>query len=203
VLDYANNELVLSRQEPYMNSKELNDQIKKFSQRMKSSWQAIFIVLAVVYCPSLYHSFEVNPPIRVSMLGYAENIDLLSFIIAILLAVLIFNLKRKYFSKKFSRNLVQVSLSKSGDLSDQELLRAVLKELKQKMYLIWVLGFLIVLDGIAIYWSIFLTWNMHIYFIVGTFSLILNYPRQELFSQIPWYIVDAKREFDRGMSVEN
>jgi hypothetical protein len=185
-----------------MNSKELNDQIKKFSQRMKSSWQVIFIVIVLVYCPSLYHSFKANPPIRVSMLRYADNLDLLSFIVAILLTVLIFNLKRKYFSKKFSRNLVQTSLSKSADLSDQELLRTVLKELQRKIYLIWALGFLIVLDGIVIYWSIFLSWNMHIYFIVGTFSLILNYPRQELFSQIPWYIVEARREFDSSRSAE-
>jgi len=182
--------------------KELNEPLKKFSQRMKSGWQVIFIIIVAIYGPALYHSLKTNPPIRVSMLKYAENLDLLSFIIAILLAVVILNLKRKYFSKKFSRTLVQSSLTKSPDLSDQELLRIVLKELKNKMYFIWILGFLIVLDGVAIYWIVFLSRNMHIYFIVGTFSLILNYPRQELFTEIPWYIMESRKEFSQGKSSE-
>lgn len=186
-----------------MNTKELNDQIKKFSQRMKSIWQVIFVFIVLAYGPSLYHSSQANPLIRTSMLKYVENIDLLSFVIAILLAVVILNLKRKYFSKKFSRSLVQSSLSKSADKSNQELLRVVLKELQRKLYFIWALGFLIVLDGVAIYWIVFLSWNLHIYFIVGTFSLFLNYPRQELFTEIPWYIMEAKREFDSGKATES
>lgn len=180
--------------------KELNEHIRKFCQRMKLSWQVIFIITAVVYGPALYHSLKVNPPIRVSMLKYIENLDMLSFIIAILLAVVILNLKRKYFSKKFSRTLVQSSLAKAHDLSDQELLPIVLVELQRKMYFIWALGFLIVLDGVALYWITFLSGNMHIYFIVGAFSLILNYPRRELFTEIPWYVVESRKEFDRAKS---
>lgn len=158
--------------------------------------------MAIVYGPALYHSLKFNPPIRASVLKYAENIDLISFVIAIVLALIILNLKRKYFSKKFSRTLVQSSLTESSELSAQDLLHIVLKELQHKMYLIWALGFLIVLDGVAIYWIAFLSRNMHIYFIVGTFSLILNYPRQELFAEIPIYILESKKEFDRGKSPE-
>jgi hypothetical protein len=180
--------------------KELNELIKKFSQRMKLSWQVMFIIMVIIYGPALYYSLKVSPPIRASMLRYAENLDLLSFVIAILLALIILNLKRKYFSKKFSRTLVQSSLAESPDLSHQELLGIVLTELQRKMHVVWTLGFLIVLDGVAVYWIMFLSGNMHIYFIVGTFSLILNYPRQELFTEIPWYIVESRKDFNHGKS---
>lgn len=177
-----------------MNHRDLNESVKRFSQRLKSGWQVIFIIMAVIYGASLYHSLRANPPIRESMLAYVKNLDLLSFIIAIILALIIMNLKRKYFSKKFSRDITESALSQNSELSDQELLKIVLTQLQKKMHLIWLLGFLIILDGVILYWMTYLSRNMHIYFIVGAFSLILNYPRRVLFEEIPWYIREAKSE---------
>jgi len=177
-----------------MNRSELNESVKGFSQRLKTGWQIIFIVMAVVYGISLYHALIVNPPIRENMLAYVKNLDLLSFVIAIVLALIILNLKRKYFSKKFSRSITESALSQNPELSDQELLNIVFIQLQKKMHLIWLPGFLIVLDGVILYWIIYLSRNMHIYFIVGAFSLILNYPRQVLFEEIPWYIREARKD---------
>jgi hypothetical protein len=183
-----------------MITKDFNEAVKNFSNKMKSNWQILFIIMVIMYSASLYHSFKVRPLLRDSLLKYAQNLDILSFIIAIVLAIVILNLKRRYFSKRFSRKVTETSLKNSADLSDVEILKIVFAYLQKKIYLIWFLGFLIVLDGIILYWIIYLSWNMHIYFIVGTFSLILNYPRQELFFDIPWYIVEARKEFRKGNS---
>ena len=177
---------------------DVNDTVKRFSQRLKTSWQVVFITMVVIYGISLYHALSINPPIRENLLEYVKNMDLISFLIAIILAIVILNLKRKYFSKKFTRNITESALSQSAELSDQELLRIVFTQLQKKMYFIWLLGFLIVLDGVLLYWIIFLGRNMHIYFIVGAFSLILNYPRRELFEEIPWHIREIKREKAKG-----
>ncbi len=131
------------------------------------------------------------------MLEYTQNLDLISFIFAIALAVLILNLKRKYFTKRFSRKITEVSLTETPEISDRELLNKVFSVLKKKISLVWILGLLIVLDGVILYWATFLSRNMHIYFIVGAFSLILNYPRQVLFAEIPWYIRESRKDFSR------
>lgn len=183
-----------------MKTDDLNQSVKRFSNKLKANWQILFIVMIVLYGTSLYHSLKVNPALREQLSGYQQNLDLISFIIAIALAVLILNLKRKYFSKKFSREITESALAETRQLSDRELLKKVFARLQTKLLLIWILGLLIVLDGVVLYWLTFLSHNMHIYFIVGTFSLILNYPRRELFAEIPWYIREARKDFDEQSS---
>lgn len=167
---------------------------------MKSSWQIFFLIMIIMYSASLYHSLRINPSIKPGLSQYVQNLDLLSFIIAIILAVVILNLKRKYFSKKFSRSITELALQDSPQLSEIELLKIVFTHLQKKLYMIWFLGFLIVLDGVILYWVIYLSRNMHIYFVVGTFSLILNYPRKVLFEEIPWYIRDSQKKLDQNGS---
>jgi hypothetical protein len=171
--------------------RDLNEVVENFSKRLKSNWQVFFLTMIIMYSASLYHALKINPPLKLS--GYTQNLDLISFVFAIILTVLIFNLKRKYFSKKFSRNITKNSLKNSPDLSDIEILKIIFGYLQKKLYIIWSLGFLIVLDGLIVYGTIHLSRNMHIYFVVGTFSLILNYPRIILFEEIPIYIREARK----------
>ena len=187
----------MGKKELKMTLRDIDEVVKNFSKRMKSNWQIFFLVIIIIYCVSLYHILRVDPSLKLNFLEYAQNLDLISFIIAIGLALIIFNLKRKYFSKKFSRSIVELSLKSSPELSEIELLKTIFNHLQKKLYLIWFLGFLIVLDGVILYWIIYLSMNMHIYFIAGTFSLMLNYPRKVLFERIPWYIIDSKKELNQ------
>lgn len=180
-----------------MTVRDIDKEVKNFSNRMKSNWQIFFLVMIIIYCASLYHSLRINPSLKLHLSKYVQNLDLFSFIIAIVLAVVILSLKRKYFSKKFSRSITELALQNSPELSDAELLKIVLNHLQKKLYMIWLLGVLIVLDGVILYWLIYLSRNMHIYFVVGTFSLILNYPRKVLFEEIPWYIRDSRKKLDQ------
>jgi len=53
------------------------------------------------------------------------------------------------------------------------------------------MGGIIVLLGVIFYWWTFTTKNMNIYFIVGVYSLMMNYPRKDLFMDLPYLIAEV------------
>ncbi|MFQ5584355.1 MAG: hypothetical protein ACE5GL_07970 [Calditrichia bacterium] len=176
---------------------ELNIQLKNFINRLKRYWQIFFALSLIIYGVSLYHFFR---NLSVSGMGagtgkFIHTLDNLSFAIAIILAFLIFHLKRKYFSGKKSRELIINLLKKDQQPSGQDILKHVFSNLERKLYLIWFMGFLIVLDGVVLYWITHLDRNMHIYFVIGSFSLLLNYPRKVLFEDLLWQVRQTKKEF--------
>jgi uncharacterized membrane protein HdeD (DUF308 family) len=179
-----------------MKQQEVNKLVQSFSKKIKNTWQIIFLAGVVPYGISLMHLFYQKPAPNVWLEGYLNNIDIISYIIAIGLAVVIFSLKRKYFSRKFSRVTVEKSLQENPRQEVEVLLKKVLNILRRKMTLIWILGFVLVLDGVIFYWLTFSDRNnMHIYFIIGVYSLLINYPRNDLFMDIPWYVSEGKKEF--------
>ena len=182
-----------------MRQDELAPIVTAFSRRIKNSWQIIFLAAVVPYALSLLHYFYYRPGLRIGVLPYLKAIDLTSFVIAFGLALLILALKRKYFSPKFSRAMVEDALRKNPESSVETLLSGILNILRRKMTLVWVLGWLMVLDGVIFYWLTFSERsNMHMYFVVGAFSLFMNYPRRDLFSDLPGYVREGKREFGEG-----
>lgn len=184
-----------------MRQNELTPLVQNFSKRMKNTWQVIFLGVIVSYGLSLLHLFYMNPAVSPAMEKYLRNIDLISYIIAIGLAIAILIMKRKYFSRKFSRGIAADSLAGNPDQEDEALLKKVLGILNRKMVLIWLLGFLLVWDGVVFYWLTFSrSNNMHIYFVIGVYSLIINYPRRDLFMDIPRYVTEGKKEFKNAKS---
>lgn len=182
-----------------MRQNELTLLVQNFSKKMKNTWQVIFLGVIVSYCLSLAHLFYVNPGINPAIEKYLRNIDLISYIIAIGLAVVIFSMKRKYFSRKFSQGIVTDSLRENPAQENEVLLKKVLGILNRKMVFIWLLGLFLVLDGVFFYWLTFSSNNnMHIYFVIGVYSLIINYPRSDLFNDLPWFVVEGKKEFQKG-----
>jgi hypothetical protein len=171
---------------------ELDTITESFVNQLKTSWQIFFAIILVSYSISLWHFFEVKLEIR--LLRYVGILDNISFVIATILAVIIFNLKRKYFSKKYSRLITETELRKDREVSEKDILKEIFKRLQSKLYLIWALGLLIVIDGVILYWITHLDRNMHIYFVIGSFSLFLNYPRKVLFEEMPWQIHETKKE---------
>lgn len=125
----------------------------------------------------------------------AENINLFLFFLAGILAITVFQLKRIYFSRRFIRRTIESDIAKNPDVENEALLRKVMNLMRKKMQLIWLLGALIICEGILLYWltGLSLT-NSHAYFIIGVYSLLINYPRNDLFADIPWYILQEKKE---------
>ncbi|NIT61693.1 MAG: hypothetical protein GWN00_37485 [Aliifodinibius sp.] len=181
-----------------MKRSDLTNAAQTFSQKIKNTWQIFFLPSVLIYGATLLHLFYTNPVTRSSLNSTLRNIDLISFIIAIGLALIIFNMKRKYFSRRFSRDMVEDLLQKDPDMDEQNLLKKILGKLRGKMAIVWVLGLLIVLDGVIFYWITYNDGNMHIYFIIGAFSQLINYPRKDLFLELPWYVVEGRKDFERG-----
>ncbi len=174
------------------------DIIAAFAKRMRNTWQLLFLPAILSYGVSFMHFVNDKPGPREIIFPYLKNIDLLSFVVAIVFAVIIFNMKRRYFSPKFSKGMVEASLKQNPHQDEAELVRQILGVLQKKMTLVWLLGFLIVLDGVLFYWITFYPGNnMHIYFVIGALSLLFNYPRRELFENLPWYVAEEKRQFEK------
>jgi len=172
----------------------LDNILKNLSSNLKKLWQIFFAIGAMGFIASLYHFFSYRPQTKTGSIPFSKNLDMLSFILAIVLAFIILNLKRKYFSKKHIHNTTENTIQSFRSASDQKLMKSVFRVLKQKLLIIWALGTLIILDGIIYYWIFFDIQNMNIYFFVGAFSLFLNYPRTELFDEIPWVIRQTRFE---------
>jgi uncharacterized membrane protein len=175
----------------------LDNILKNQSANLKKLWQIFFAIGAICFIFSLYHFFSFRPKTKTGSIAFSKNIDIMSFILAITLAFIILNLKRKYFSKKHLHKTAEHIIQNFHIASDQKLMNNIFIVLKQKLLIIWLLGALIILDGIIYYWIFFEIQNMNIYFFVGAFSLFLNYPRRELFDDIPWVIRQTRFEIEK------
>ena len=181
-------------------SDTLHSIVGKLLTRLKNRWQVFFLPGAVFFSLSLMHQLNVRPALRPALQPYLNTIDLVSFFIAGVLAILVFNIKRRYFSFRYTRMLLTQLLQENPQYSDDALIVKIFAKWNEKLTLVWLLGLLIMLDGVVFYWLTFSPGNnLLIYFIIGAFSMVLNYPRRDWFEEIPWQIVEARRE----LSTEN
>lgn len=169
--------------------------INKHLKRLRSSWQTYFLPAVALYSTALLHLFYVRPSIKISMLPYLKNLDMASFAIAIGLTVFIFRLKRQYVSSRYFRQQLAEALAADPQADDAMLISALFKSLRKRFTHIWLLALLVVLTGVAFYWLTFSPQNtVHIYFIIGCFSLALNYPREDIFAALPLWIEETRRD---------
>ena len=177
---------------------DLSPAVDRFSRNIRTTWQYIFLPAVVVYMLALWHYLAVKPALNPSLLPYLKNVDLASFIMVIILTLLIFNLKRTYFARKFSRQIIDQALKRNPGQNESELLEKIFAVLRKKMPLVWFLGLVVVVVGVCYYMLTSLAENMHIYFIIGAFSMLLNYPRSEMFEDIARYVVEEKKLLGQG-----
>jgi hypothetical protein len=118
----------------------------------------------------------------------------ISFFIAVALAIYILHIKRSYFRLKFFNQYFTQSHSENPDLDKEQLLSKFTRLIEKKMKLVWALGLVIILIGVTYYWITYDPWNMHVYFIVGLYSLVINYPRTDLFIDIPYLLKEIFQE---------
>ncbi len=177
-----------------MREQKLNKIARNFIGRIKPAWQMIFFPAILLYSIALFHFFYTHPAPRHFSEPLLRNLDLASFLIAIVLAGIIFNMKRRYFSSRFIRRYVEMLQKQSPAMSIDKLTDAVFEFLRRKLMRVWMLGGVIVLEGVVYYWITLTSNNMHTYFVIGAFSLFLNYPRTALFEEVPWYVRQAQQE---------
>ncbi len=177
-----------------MRERKLNKKVQTFIRRIKPAWQMIFFPAVLLYAVSLIHFFYSHPAPRQLGEPLLRNLDLLSFIIVIVLAGIIFNMKRRYFSSRFVRRYAESLQAQYPRTLPDKLITEVFEFLRKKLMFVWVLGGMIVLEGVCYYWVTFNSNNMHTYFVIGAFSLFLNYPRMALFEEVPWYVMQAQQE---------
>jgi len=163
-------------------------------RELKNLWQILIIGAFVLYGIGLYKFFSNQPTIRKSVLPYFQILDIGSLIIALGLTAAIYLIKKKYFSLRTFRILIKDFMSTTSEQSGDRVLPQVLQVLRSKFILVWILGFLVILDGVIFFLVTLSGNNMHIYFIVGLFSLFLNYPRKELVVDIPFLLEEVRRE---------
>lgn len=160
--------------------------LNRFLREIRLSWQLIFLISVVAYGLSFFR--HVSNPMPVRLFPYFRLIDLLSFAIAIGMAIAIFLQKRKYFSLRALRIYLESFFSENPGLGEKQLAQKLTRTLKKPLLIIWLMGGTIVLVGVIFFWWTYSAKNMHIYFIVGLYSLMMNYPRKSLFLDLPYLI---------------
>ena len=168
--------------------------IHNFVKRLKISWQSIILLGIIAYGISFIYRMKAE-----TALQYSSSLPILnwiSFFIAVALAVYILHIKRSYFRLKFFDQYLTASHSEYPDLDKEQLLRKFTGYIGKKMKLVWALGLVIILIGVTYYWITFDPWNMHVYFIVGLYSLVINYPRTDLFADIHYLLREIFQEGD-------
>jgi hypothetical protein len=169
-----------------MQSQESSQVIQKFLQRVRFFWQNMFLIGVMTYGISFYYRLQVHTITK--PLPYLQIYNWISFIIALGLAVTIFQLKRKYFRLAYYEEVLRNLFSQSTDLKETQLSRQFTRVMEKKMKLVWLLAIGLILLGVLYYWITFDAWNMHVYFIVGLYSLVINYPRKDLLINVPYLI---------------
>ena len=151
------------------------------------------IILGVfVYGFSFIYRIRAETTLKYFSLMPALN--WISFFIAVALAIYILHIKRSYFRLKFFNRFLEENHTANPEWDKEQLLRKLTGFVRKKLQLVWILGLLIIVIGVAYYWITFDTRNMHVYFIVGLYSLVINYPRTDLFTDIPYLLAEIFRE---------
>jgi hypothetical protein len=185
---------MINQQKPLKDSENI---IYRFVREIRTTWQMIFLICVVSYGFTFLH--YLNSYTSPRLLSTFKFIDLLSFIIAIGLAIAIFIQKRKYFSLRILRIYMENLKEMYPALNEKQFTKKLTFSLKKPIQIIWVMGGIIVIIGVLFYWITFQTKNMHIYFIVGVYSLMMNYPRKDLFLDLPYLIQEIFRGRDAGI----
>ncbi len=169
-----------------MQSQTSSEIINRFVRNIKLIWQIVFLISVVLYGLSfLHHLYSQTVPRPLAAL---QLINWVSFILAVVLAVSIFYYKRKYFSLRSFRKYLESLHKKEPSLDAGRLLKRFTREMGGKMKNVWYMGGGLILLGVVYYWITYDSWNMHVYFIVGLYSLVMNYPRKDLFIDVPYLI---------------
>jgi hypothetical protein len=169
-----------------MKARASQTDIQKFIKNIKLFWQMIFLTGVLTYGVSFIYRFQVQPSLK--------NIDLInflnwgSFFIAIVLAFYILHIKRTYFRLRYFQQFLEELHKQDPELDKTRVLRRFIHHISTKLKRVWILGLVIILIGVIYFWLTFDSWNMHVYFVVGLYSLVINYPRTDLFSDVPYIL---------------
>jgi hypothetical protein len=171
-------------------------------KQLRTIWQFYFLAGVIGYAIAIWQLFFA----AIAPKGFSptaiRNFDMLAFIIAIGLTILIFQIKRQYFLPRFINKWLEFVLKTNPAQTDEELTARLFKLWRQKFYVIWGAGVGIIYIGLVVFWITFSHHiNFHIYFAIGLFSLIINYPRKEMFAELPWQIANAKKDAGLSFSV--
>jgi len=166
--------------------------INRFIGEIKLFWQVIFLFSVVIFGVSFFEYMSVRPSPR--LLSYFPVIDRISFAIAIILVISVFYYKRKHFSLRYMRQVTEKLTAKNPQMDEIETARRLTQDLRSKLRIIWLMGGMLVLVGVIFYWWTLTTMNMNVYFIVGLYSLLINYPRKDMFADIPYLIHEIIKE---------
>ena len=169
-----------------MEIKETEKKIERFLKKTKLQWQ--IIVLSTVFLYGITLIYRLTTHSTTKALSYLKALNLLSFVIALTLAFTIFHLKRKYFRLRFFRQYLEDLSLKVSEIQVKEAAQDLTTFIGQKLKTVWYMGGALILLGVIYYWWTYDAWNMHVYFIVGLYSLMINYPRRDLFIDLPYII---------------
>ncbi len=177
----------------------LQKRIQRFVRRIRNIWQIVVFLTVLLYAVAAIHYFKVRPQFNTNLAPYLTALENISLFIAFALLMGIFLIKRKYFSRHYHRTRL-MQLMKSSDNDKGEVLHELLETLAPRFTWVWFLAFLVVSDGVLFYWLTFSPQYLHMFFIVGLFSLFLNYPREEMFSELPWQVERLKLDMEPDRS---
>ena len=168
--------------------------IHNFVRRLKISWQSIILLGILVYGISFIYRMKAETSLKYS--SSLPVLNWISFFMAVALAVYILHIKRSFFRLKFFSQYLAENHTANPELNKEQLIRKFTRYVGKKLKLVWTLGLVIILIGVTYYWITFDPWNMHVYFIVGLYSLIINYPRTDLFADVPYLLGEIFQEKD-------
>ncbi len=160
--------------------------VQNFLRRIRYFWQNVFLFAVFVYGLSFYYRLQMHTTPIVS--PHLRLYNWISFILALGLAIYIFQMKRKYFRVPYYESILKEILSADTRQGETEIARKFTTRMGSRMKRVWLLALLLILVGVIYYWLTKDAWNMHVYFIVGLYSLVINYPRKDMLNDVPYLI---------------
>ncbi|NOX38549.1 MAG: hypothetical protein GXO78_13540 [Calditrichaeota bacterium] len=181
---------------------QLQQRIRRFVRRIRNTWQIYFFLTVILYGTAAVHYFRVRPGLKSTAAATFTLLENVAIFLAFALLMGIFLIKRQFFSRRYQRQLLEQAMKSSAD-DEIDALNQLLQIIEPRFTWIWTLAFLVVADGVLFYWLTFSPQYLHMLFIVGLFSLFINYPREELFTELPWQVEQIKMDLahqkqDRG-----
>ena len=173
-------------------------QIRQFVRRLRTQWQLWVLTAFLSYGISAGYLFVRHPFPRALSLKTMAIIGNITFFIAMILAIGIFILKSQVFSHRFSREFLKQALKQfNGDPTSA--LDAYLATIARRLTRFWILALGIILTGVVHFWVTLWPQYLHLLFIVGLFSLFLNYPRMEFFAEVPYQLQRLKMDYEQQL----
>lgn len=169
-----------------MNIQDSQTIIKNFVGRSRLYWQVVFLISVLCWGYSFLHHMSSSPPVQ--GIRHFSYLNWGSFFVAIFLAVGILHLKRKYIRLRYFEDFLENKHTANPELDEQQLVRKLVNRIGTVMKRVWIMGGTLVLLGVIYYWITLESTNMNVYFVVGLYSLLINYPRRDLFGDIPYLI---------------